>query len=210
MLEITQEQAATLQSFAEQRDVLQAQITELTRERDLLQGVNKELTGTNSQLVSEIGAHKVELQEFTASVVSSVKEVSKARIAAEKELAVALVKKEVAEKELNVVLSQFSRLNEVVKAVDTEASTINGNLREAHGRVNTFLASIKEASEDIVSQSSNIKNAAENFADNVAKQHGSIAKLKSDVDKKEIMLNDRERAINELVDDYKKTLSIKK
>lgn len=209
MQEMTQEQSARLLSFAEQRDVLQKEVSKLTKERDSLLAVNKELTATNSQLVSEIGENQRKAKTYVDELIESIGNTVAERINAEKELLDVVAQKVVAQRELESVTALILKIKELTDGVKAEAEEINENLRSAHGRVNQFLSTIKESADDIVASSTNVKNAAERFADTVSKEHEVVAKKSESLDKKEIMLNDRETAINELVADYKKVLNKK-
>lgn len=206
MQEITQEQSARLVSFAEQRDALQKEVSEKTKERDLLLAVNKELTKTNSDLVEEIAKNQRKAQDYIDELLKGVEATVAEKMTAEKELINIVSKKDVAEKELENITSLILKIKDLTDGIKAEAEEINENLRSAHGNANRFLTTIKEGADDIVASSTNVKNAAERFADVISKEHKAVAKTQSDIDKKELMLNDRERAVNELVEDYKKTI----
>ena len=210
MQETTPEQSARLQSFAEQRDVLQGEVTSLTKEKDTLSAVNKELTQTNASLVAEIASNDNKLKNYLDGIQEQVEAAYAQKRIADNERIEAELKAKSALRELDLITALVSKLKDMTSGVENTAAEINGNLAEATGRVNVFLTRIKEASDDVVASSTNVKNAAERFADVVSKEHEAVAKKSNAIDKKEIMLNDRETAINELVSDYKKTLKGRK
>lgn len=210
MQEITQEQAARLESFAEQRDVLQNEVSSLTKERDSLLAVNKELTGSNSQLEIEIGERHAILASFTNSIIDEINGVSRELVQVNKEIAKAESKRDTVLAEIETAKTQLKNIVEIVNTIQNSVKETQDNLRGVNSQVNVYLTAIKEAADDVVAQTTNVKNAAQIFADNISKEHKHVASLKSEVDKKEIMLRDRETAINELVSDYKETLKNRK
>ena len=210
MQETTPEQSARLQSFAEQRDVLQGEVTSLTKEKDTLSAVNKELTQTNASLVAEIASNDNKLKNYLDGIQEQVEAAYAQKRIADNERIEAESKAKSALRELDLIVGLVSNLKDMTSGIENTAAEVNSNLKEATGRVNVFLTQIKEASDDVVASSTNVKNAAERFADVVSKEHEAVAKKSNAIDKKEIMLNDRETAINELVSDYKKTLKGRK
>lgn len=204
MQEITPEQSARLLSFAEQRDVLQAEVTALTATKDALQSQNQELTSSNATLANEISENERKLSEFVDRSLLDIEEIMRKKEQAVRELSAVLVEKTSAEQQLDFVLSVLEKINDKIVSIDTSAKDTLEHLSNVHGRVNGFITTIKEASEDIVTVSSNVKASIARFVDEIYTGTDKLISKIKQQDARELNLNEREAAINTLAEDYKK------
>ena len=128
MQETTPEQSARLQSFAEQRDVLQGEVTSLTKEKDTLSAVNKELTQTNASLVAEIASNDNKLKNYLDGIQEQVEAAYAQKRIADNERIEAESKAKSALRELDLIVGLVSNLKDMTSGVENTAAEINGNL----------------------------------------------------------------------------------
>jgi uncharacterized coiled-coil DUF342 family protein len=203
---MTPEQVTTLKSFAEQRDVIQAEVSSLTKQRDELLAKNKELSSSNSALNSEVEIYQEQRKSVVNEIHSSTKALLEEKIKLEKDLSSIETKINESRAELAENISNIKLIKEQLSGLLEFTEEIKSSIKDSSEEVSKHIETVKKSSSDCVESVRVIKNISEVFTLEVSSVYEEIANKRSLLDKREIYLNDRQRAIDELVEDYKKTL----
>lgn len=189
---------AQIQSLAEQRDVLLAEVSVATKTRDALNVENKALTKSNSEISVDtekartekatlIGEYKVLVTQF-ADKSKSIKE----------DISFLEDKKLKAQNELDSILASIKDVSTALVTLSTSVSSIEESTKLMNSNTAKNLADIKSSSDTVKDAVVELKETMNSFnSDLTSKIEENIARHAAQ-DKREDYLNGREKAIDEL------------
>lgn len=189
---------AQIQSLAEQRDVLLAEVSVATKTRDALNVENKALTKSNSEISVDTEKARTEKATIIGEYKALVAQFADKSKSIKEDISFLEDKKLKAQNELDSILASIKDASTTLVTLSTSVSSIEESTKLMNSNTAKNLADIKSSSDTVKDAVVELKETMNSFnSDLTSKIEENIARHAAQ-DKREDYLNGREKAIDEL------------
>jgi len=196
-MEMTLEQKQTLESFSVRRDALLLDLSNLQKEKDALQSVNKNISESTQAMIQESEEKSLEIvkmegeisrlddvvrvaEEYTAKVVSALDE-----------------KRVSLEQEIDFKITILKELSDLIDKLESKTESIELTLSKASSDVAKVISQINAQLSTATAMTTSLHASTEKFNSFVIEKEQEIVKRTNELDKKYALLQAREKAIDD-------------
>lgn len=208
-MEMTLEQKQTLESFSVQRDALLLDLSNLQKEKDTLQSVNKRISESTQAILSESDEKTLEILRMEGEIARLEDMICRADLSASKTMSSLEEKKIFLEKELDFKLKILRNITESVDKLVSKAGAIETTISKSSVEVAKVISQVNSHLTSANEMVASLQSSTEKFNSFVIEKEQDIVKRTGELDKKFALLQAREKSIddryNSLVAEINKT-----